>query len=59
MEDEEEDLFKLPPEGDLVNNVRKLITTQEAFLSSHSPARNAELMHQFLGFHLGILGKSI
>ena len=60
MEDEEEELFTLPfVEGELVINIRKLIAKQEAFINSHTPSKNAELIHRFLGFHLGVLGVDV
>ena len=60
MDEEEEELFTLPPiEGELVINIRRLISKQEAFITSHTSAKNAELIHKFLGFHLGVLGLDI
>ena len=59
MEEEEEDLFVIPDDGDLVINVRKKIAKQEAFITSHKPVKNGELLHKFLGFHLGVLGIDI
>ena len=59
MDEEEEDLFVIPDDGDLVINVRKKIVKQEAFITSHKPVKNGELLHKFLGFHLGVLGIDI
>ena len=56
MEEEEEDLFIIPDNGDLAVNIREIMTKQEAFIIKHKPVKNAELLHKFLGFHLGVLG---
>ncbi len=57
MGDEEaKSMFEVPTEGELSDNLLKMMAKQETFIENHSASKNAELMHKFLGFHIAAMG---
>lgn len=56
MDEDEDELFHVPSNGDLALNIKKLLAKQETFISSKSPLKKPDLFHKFLGFHMGLLG---
>lgn len=51
-----EDLFSVGQEGNSAENLKNAIGRQSEFVDTQSPAKNGELIHKFLGFHMGIMG---
>ena len=54
--EEDEGLFTVSKDGDLLLNINSALEKQEAFLSSQDLSKRHDLVHKFLGFHMGLLG---